>query len=459
MIADFDKDKQEAQERCERTYQGFHEAGKAKLREELQVEMAYLQEQCEKKLDFLRKELEKCKQELDDVRQSYIMICKEKDNLEQQLDTSTQQLQQMRREISPKRQAQLHEEADACKKTPMQVQEVREMKKELFALRKALETEKTKQHNQCAKSQEKSDDILRGSSQQTDMTKHTDTSDERLHKVEDERDEAMKQLKNMHCELQNADQHYRQQFRQLKIHWKAEQELALQKLQKEKVELEERLCRTEEVHADRMRQSKEEKEKLKLQYLHAAQAMSGNGFVPLEEVMKHVQESRGLVARAMRQDMQEIVLRVLAHYRSVLDGYYVIAFQSHRITDCQQMSSHGDSSTLSTNRGTNNCSRAAELRTEWVPIFSREQVAILANQNNFAEEQHGDGPGRKVAGRGKGVSSQMEGALSTYPGEKQSVRSLSLQFEQLADCKWSQPVVSETQTQLFGSPIVEPGME
>uniref|UniRef100_A0A8C4R7B4 Uncharacterized protein n=1 Tax=Eptatretus burgeri TaxID=7764 RepID=A0A8C4R7B4_EPTBU len=399
MIADFDKDKQEAQERCERTYQGFHEAGKAKLREELQVEMAYLQEQCEKKLDFLRKELEKCKQELDDVRQSYIMICKEKDNLEQQLDTSTQQ-----------------------------------------------------QHNQCAKSQEKSDDILRGSSQQTDMTKHTDTSDERLHKVEDERDEAMKQLKNMHCELQNADQHYRQQFRQLKIHWKAEQELALQKLQKEKVELEERLCRTEEVHADRMRQSKEEKEKLKLQYLHAAQAMS-------EEVMKHVQESRGLVARAMRQDMQEIVLRVLAHYRSVLDGYYVIAFQSHRITDCQQMSSHGDSSTLSTNRGTNNCSRAAELRTEWVPIFSREQVAILANQNNFAEEQHGDGPGRKVAGRGKGVSSQMEGALSTYPGEKQSVRSLSLQFEQLADCKWSQPVVSETQTQLFGSPIVEPGME
>uniref|UniRef100_A0A8C4R5A1 Uncharacterized protein n=1 Tax=Eptatretus burgeri TaxID=7764 RepID=A0A8C4R5A1_EPTBU len=90
MIADFDKDKQEAQERCERTYQGFHEAGKAKLREELQVEMAYLQEQCEKKLDFLRKELEKCKQELDDVRQSYIMICKEKDNLEQQLDTSTQ---------------------------------------------------------------------------------------------------------------------------------------------------------------------------------------------------------------------------------------------------------------------------------------------------------------------------------------------------------------------------------
>uniref|UniRef100_UPI00359018DB centrosomal protein of 152 kDa isoform X3 n=1 Tax=Myxine glutinosa TaxID=7769 RepID=UPI00359018DB len=453
MVADFDKDKQEALERCERTYQGFHEAGKEKLREELHVEVAYLQEQCEKKLDFFRQELRKCEQELDDVRQSYIMICKEKDNLEQQLDTATKQLQEKRREISPKRQARLHEEVTACKKTPTQVQEMREMKKELVALRKTLETEKTKQHNQYAKTQEKSEDILRGSSQPTDITKHADNSDaERMHKVEDERDEARKHLENMHRELQNADQHYRHQFRQLKTQWKAEQELALQKLQKEKVELEERLCRAEEEHANRVTQNQEEREKLKLQYLHAAQAIS-------DEVMKHIRESRGRVVRAMRQDMQEIVLSVIAHYRSLLDGYYVVAFQSHRVTDCQQIPSHSDSSTVSTNCGTNNCSRAAELRTEWVPIFSREQVAVLAKHNNLAEEQHGDGPGRKVAERGKGVLSQMEGALPTCPGEKQSVRSLSFQFEHPADSKWRQPVVSETQTPLFGSPIVEPAVE
>uniref|UniRef100_S4RMD0 Uncharacterized protein n=1 Tax=Petromyzon marinus TaxID=7757 RepID=S4RMD0_PETMA len=87
MVADFDADKREALERCERTYEQYHEDGKAGLREELahkfQEEQEELVRHYEEQLQSFRAKLEGLVQETDGVKECYITMCREREALEE----------------------------------------------------------------------------------------------------------------------------------------------------------------------------------------------------------------------------------------------------------------------------------------------------------------------------------------------------------------------------------------
>ncbi|XP_063104446.1 centrosomal protein of 152 kDa isoform X3 [Cavia porcellus] len=86
MVQDFDRDKKEVVDRCERTYHQHHEAMKAQIRESLlakhTVEKQQLFEAYEGTNLKLRSDLDKTNKELVAVQECYLQVCKEKDNLE-----------------------------------------------------------------------------------------------------------------------------------------------------------------------------------------------------------------------------------------------------------------------------------------------------------------------------------------------------------------------------------------
>ncbi|XP_030045416.1 centrosomal protein of 152 kDa [Microcaecilia unicolor] len=95
MIQDFDQDKQEAIERCERTYQQHHDDVKSHLIEELSVkyvaEKKQLSQICEEKIAQLKAELAALNQEMSAVQECYIAVCREKDVLQDTLRDSIEQ--------------------------------------------------------------------------------------------------------------------------------------------------------------------------------------------------------------------------------------------------------------------------------------------------------------------------------------------------------------------------------
>ncbi|XP_029095451.1 centrosomal protein of 152 kDa isoform X5 [Monodon monoceros] len=98
MVQDFDRDKQEAVDRCERTYQQHHEAMKAQIRESLlakhALEKRQLFEVYEGARLQLRSDLDKVNKEMAAVQECYLEVCREKDNLEATLRKTMEKEQQ-----------------------------------------------------------------------------------------------------------------------------------------------------------------------------------------------------------------------------------------------------------------------------------------------------------------------------------------------------------------------------
>uniref|UniRef100_A0A9L0JQ71 Centrosomal protein 152 n=1 Tax=Equus asinus TaxID=9793 RepID=A0A9L0JQ71_EQUAS len=98
MVQDFDRDKQEAVDRCERTYQQHHEAMKAQIRESLLAKHALEKQQLFEIYEGtrlqLRSELDQMNKEMAAVQECYLEVCREKDNLESTLRKTIEKEQQ-----------------------------------------------------------------------------------------------------------------------------------------------------------------------------------------------------------------------------------------------------------------------------------------------------------------------------------------------------------------------------
>ncbi|XP_033046087.1 centrosomal protein of 152 kDa isoform X8 [Trachypithecus francoisi] len=114
MVQDFDHDKREAVDRCERTYQQHHEAMKTQIRESLlakhALEKQQLFEAYERTHLQLRSELDKVNKEMTAVQECYLEVCREKDNLELTLRQTTEKEQQTQEKIKEKLIQQLEKE-------------------------------------------------------------------------------------------------------------------------------------------------------------------------------------------------------------------------------------------------------------------------------------------------------------------------------------------------------------
>nr|XP_055219246.1 centrosomal protein of 152 kDa isoform X4 [Gorilla gorilla gorilla] len=114
MVQDFDHDKQEAVDRCERTYQQHHEAMKTQIRESLlakhALEKQQLFEAYERTHLQLRSELDKLNKEMTAVQECYLEVCREKDNLELTLRKTIEKEQQTQEKIKEKLIQQLEKE-------------------------------------------------------------------------------------------------------------------------------------------------------------------------------------------------------------------------------------------------------------------------------------------------------------------------------------------------------------
>ncbi|XP_073922006.1 centrosomal protein of 152 kDa isoform X12 [Castor canadensis] len=111
MVQDFDHDKQEAVDRCERTYHQHHEAMKAQIRESLlakhTLEKQQLLEVYEGTHSQLRSELDKVNKEMAAVQECYLEVCREKDDLESTLRKTIekeQQAQEQKRQLLKERE-------------------------------------------------------------------------------------------------------------------------------------------------------------------------------------------------------------------------------------------------------------------------------------------------------------------------------------------------------------------
>ncbi|XP_045865749.1 centrosomal protein of 152 kDa isoform X7 [Meles meles] len=98
MVQDFDRDKQEAVDRCERTYQQHHEAMKAQIRESLLAKHALEKQQLFEVYEGarlqLRSDLDKMNKEMAAVQECYLEVCREKDDLESTLRKTIEKEQQ-----------------------------------------------------------------------------------------------------------------------------------------------------------------------------------------------------------------------------------------------------------------------------------------------------------------------------------------------------------------------------
>ncbi|XP_060030603.1 centrosomal protein of 152 kDa isoform X3 [Erinaceus europaeus] len=109
MVQDFDRDKQETVDRCERTYQQHHEAMKAQIRESLlakhTLEKQQLFEAYEGTCLQLRSDLDRMTKEMTAVQECYLEVCKEKDNLESALRETAEKEQQAQEKLLEEREA------------------------------------------------------------------------------------------------------------------------------------------------------------------------------------------------------------------------------------------------------------------------------------------------------------------------------------------------------------------
>ncbi|XP_038003282.1 centrosomal protein of 152 kDa isoform X2 [Motacilla alba alba] len=131
MVQEFDHDKQEAIDRCERTYQQHHKDTKAHFEKELMerfaVEKQLLLQTSEETISQLKDNLEELNKEITAVKECYISVCREKDTLETTLRQKFQQEQQLKEE---KLKKQLLEEKELSLKllrTELEEEHIRSM--------------------------------------------------------------------------------------------------------------------------------------------------------------------------------------------------------------------------------------------------------------------------------------------------------------------------------------------
>ncbi|XP_065497955.1 centrosomal protein of 152 kDa [Caloenas nicobarica] len=102
MVQDFDQDKQEAIDRCERTYQQHHEDTKAHFEKDLMERYAAEKQQLiqtyEEMISQLKANIEELNREMTSVKDCYIGVCEEKDTLEATLRQKFEQEQQLKEE-------------------------------------------------------------------------------------------------------------------------------------------------------------------------------------------------------------------------------------------------------------------------------------------------------------------------------------------------------------------------
>ncbi|XP_047594010.1 centrosomal protein of 152 kDa isoform X4 [Lutra lutra] len=114
MVQDFDRDKQEAVDRCERTYQQHHEAMKAQIRESLLAKHALEKQQLFEVYEGarlqLRSDLDKMNKEMAAVQECYLEVCREKDDLESTLRKTIEKEQQAQEKIKQELIQQLEKE-------------------------------------------------------------------------------------------------------------------------------------------------------------------------------------------------------------------------------------------------------------------------------------------------------------------------------------------------------------
>ncbi|XP_075362198.1 centrosomal protein of 152 kDa isoform X3 [Mycteria americana] len=107
MVQDFDQDKQEAIDRCERTYQQHHEDTKAYFEKDLMERYAAEKEQLiqtyEETISQLKANIEELNREVTAVKECYIGVCGEKDTLEATLRQKFEQEQHLKEEKLKKR--------------------------------------------------------------------------------------------------------------------------------------------------------------------------------------------------------------------------------------------------------------------------------------------------------------------------------------------------------------------
>ncbi|XP_030353919.1 centrosomal protein of 152 kDa isoform X3 [Strigops habroptila] len=117
MVQDFDQDKQEAINRCERTYQQHHEDTKAHFEKDLMERHAAEKQQLiktyEETILQLKANIEELNREMTAVKECYIGVCGEKDNLEATLRQKFEQEQQLKEEKL--RKQLLEEKKDSLK--------------------------------------------------------------------------------------------------------------------------------------------------------------------------------------------------------------------------------------------------------------------------------------------------------------------------------------------------------
>ncbi|XP_050165651.1 LOW QUALITY PROTEIN: centrosomal protein of 152 kDa [Myiozetetes cayanensis] len=140
MVQDFDHDKQEAIDRCERTYQQHHEDTKAHFEKELMerfaVEKQRLIQTYEETISQFKANIEELNQEMTAVKECYIGVCGEKDTLEATLRKKFEQEQQLKEE---KLKKQLLEEKEVSLKLLRTELEEKHGKSIIAAKRKWLE--------------------------------------------------------------------------------------------------------------------------------------------------------------------------------------------------------------------------------------------------------------------------------------------------------------------------------
>ncbi|XP_010570173.1 PREDICTED: centrosomal protein of 152 kDa isoform X3 [Haliaeetus leucocephalus] len=102
MVQDFDQDKQEAIDRCERTYQQHHEDTKAHFEKDLMERYAAEKQQLiqtyEETISQLKANIDELSREMTAVKECYIGVCGEKDTLEATLRQKFEQEQQLKEE-------------------------------------------------------------------------------------------------------------------------------------------------------------------------------------------------------------------------------------------------------------------------------------------------------------------------------------------------------------------------
>ncbi|XP_015728504.1 centrosomal protein of 152 kDa isoform X2 [Coturnix japonica] len=115
MVQEFDEDKQEAIDRCERTYQQHHEDTKAQFEKDMMQRFAAERQQLiegyEETVLQLKATIEELNREMTTVKECYIAVCGEKDTLETTLRQSFAREQQIKEDKLKKQLLEEKEES------------------------------------------------------------------------------------------------------------------------------------------------------------------------------------------------------------------------------------------------------------------------------------------------------------------------------------------------------------